>query len=437
MINLARRLLKGALAFSAVRDQAISGHSTSTQNDAGIGAALDGAGNFLFLGYTDAANDVGWLAKFDADMALLWQRKQSLTARFRNPAAAPRVDSSDNVYVMGQGYVTAAPELPMLFKYNSAGTLQWQRQLTDASSSNIKNHVLDASGNSYFCLGVAVATEFAIVAKYNNAGAIQWQRKLSSTYQVATYDLTFASDGGILVVGGFKDGGAATADFRGFIIKYTTAGAVSWQYKIHWGAQGAWNCLAVDSVTGDIYLGGQYSAAAVLTGAITKLNSSGTHQWTRRHPTSNTFINALAVDTATGNVYAYLSDTTTIVTCFDASGTVLWERQIAGDASAAVTIRGRSALAVVGSELWISCEANHTGASKGGDAVLLRMPLAGGNAATCGYIVISIPTATAFTTPSAPTNVAAGLTDAAGTSTDAAGTATDAAGAMTFTTYTS
>lgn len=429
MINLARRLLRGALAFRAQLVRAISGKSTGTQNDGANAVAVDSAGNLLLAG-TTATTVAGWVAKFDAAGTLAWQRKQSLAAAWVTLRVA--VDGSDNVYAGGRGYVSEVPYLPMLFKYNSAGALQWQRQLTSADSSLLAGLCTSAAGDSYVLLSAQPATPYTVLAKYSSAGALQWQRNLSSTYTTSATLMAFAADGGLVLAGIFYDGANAVANSRGIIAKYDTSGAIQWQYKFHWSAtQVNVGGLAVDAATGDIYVTGGYLVSGTLAAFIAKFNSAGTHQWSRRHPTASTSLGAATVDAATGAVYAAGNSPTPSITCWDASGTLLWERTIAGDGSAQVSV---TALAVSGPELLACLQAAKTG--NGLDAVLLRMPLTGGAATTCGYLVLTEPTASVYTTPSAPTVAAAGLTDAAASHTDAAGTATEAAGVMTFTNYT-
>lgn len=409
---------------------AISGYSASTYTDRTYGLTVDSAGNSLLCGVSAASPSYGWLAKFDATDTLLWQRKQSLTTTFSSSLSGS--DSSNNVYLIGAGYVTAAPYLPTLMKYNSAGTLQWQRKLSSADTASALGFSVNAAGDSFLLLAFTPTVYYGITAKYNSSGTLQWQRKLSSTYLVYVRGSCLTPSDDLLVVGTFRDGANATANERGFVVKYNTSGVVQWQYKIHWSIQNVWVTAAVDTATGDIYLGGASYISLNSYAVLTKLNSSGSHQWSRQRSVAGTQVSAVAVDPATGYVYSYSNLETTVV-CMDASATVLWERYITADTGSRITVYR---LVVVNNELLVAGAANHSGASKGEDAVMLRMPLTGGAAtAAVGYINITTPSATTFTAMAAPTNVAAGLTDVAGTATDAAGGATDAAGAITFTNY--
>lgn len=434
MINLARRLLKGALAFRPNRVTAISGQSTGTQTDVSSGCCVDSAGNVVISGYTSPSGAVpGWVAKFNSGYVLQWQRKQSLTARFI--VSGFGLDSSDNIYALGSGYVTASPNLPHLFKYNASGTLQWQRKLTSADDSNSLGIVVNSSGDSFICILVLPATAYGLVAKYDTSGALQWQRKLSGAFRVAYSSIAQAHDGGVILAGSMYDGGSAISNSRGIVVKYDASGAIQWQSKIHFTIQGGWSSVAVDSATGDIYVGGDYSVTGVLYGVVAKLNSSGVVQWCIRHPSTSSQIASVIVDPATGNIYFFAQNSGGRLYCVSPSGSLIWERTIIGDASAALTFVAVGGMTISNGDLLIPTFANHSSAGNGFDAVMLRIPLGGGGATTCGYLNIGIPSATTFTSVT-PTSVAAGLTDAAGAHTDAAGTATEAAGVMTFTNYT-
>ena len=58
------------------------------------------------------------------------------------------VDSSDNVYVCGESYTSGTGAL--IVKYDSSGTIQWQRKLGGSShSANGFGIAIDSSDNLY------------------------------------------------------------------------------------------------------------------------------------------------------------------------------------------------------------------------------------------------------------------------------------------------
>ena len=98
------------------------------------------------------------------------------------------IDSSDNIYMCGDTSVTGNSEI-FIAKYNSSGTIQWQRTLggTDGSGNNntyVYSAAIDGSDNLYIFGDTTVVGEGDrdnIIAKYNSSGTIQWVRTLGST----------------------------------------------------------------------------------------------------------------------------------------------------------------------------------------------------------------------------------------------------------------
>jgi hypothetical protein len=113
----------------------------------------------------DTTNSVGYFiagfsstnmvfVKFDTSVAFTYAK--TLTNVYLSPfsSGAIAVDSSGNVYVA----VSKAPSLyyPVIIKYDSSGTIQWQRQLTGASGDS-------------FVYSIAIqSTDFVISGYYTN-----------------------------------------------------------------------------------------------------------------------------------------------------------------------------------------------------------------------------------------------------------------------------
>ena len=95
------------------------------------------------------------------------------------------VDNPANVYVAGTAFNSSAGSVMVLVKYNSSGTLQWQRQLADsnaAASQFGRGYGVVTDGSSYVYVtgrynNTSGGTNMPVV-KYNLSGAIQWQRSI-------------------------------------------------------------------------------------------------------------------------------------------------------------------------------------------------------------------------------------------------------------------
>lgn len=417
------RLLKGSLAFLGGRVDGVYAQSSSTNADHCVGVIVDADGNHLLSGY--APSGVGFVAKLPRNLqTVTWQRKQTLTSFIGRGVG---VDSSGNVYATGQG--TSGVTAPHIFKHAAAGgAVSVQRKLTAAESQNIFAPAVSASGDVYVAIdNQNAANPYGHIAKYNSSIAIQWQRKLTHTYDTAVTGVALNSAGDVIGIGYFRDGADNLASTRGTVFKAAAAdGVLAWQYKIHFSVEGSWFYVAVDQVTDDILVAGQADIGGSGKAVVAKLDSAGSVDWHKVHPTSSTNVRAIAVESQSGDVFVGVSDDS--VHCFDSSGNFKWARTIA--AQTAVTVYG---LAFDGDTLIVALGADKT--SEGSNAAILRLPRdSGGLAGTYGYITTTDPGAVAWTTDSI-TSATAGMTEAAGTLTDAAGSFTDAAQTLTFTPF--
>lgn len=423
MINIARRLLKGSLAFLGGRVDGVYAQSSGTNADHCVGVAVDPSGNYFMTGYTPLG--VGVVAKLPQNLAsVTWQRKQTLTSFL---GVGIGVDSSGNAYATGQG--TSGVTAPHIFKYAAAGgAVSVQRKLTAAESQNIYAPAVNSSGDVYVAISNGnAANPYGHIGKYNSSLTIQWQRQLSHTYDTAATGVALNASGDVIGIGYFRDGADAIGNERGVVFKAAASdGVLAWQYKIHFSVQGRWNYVAVDQVTGDILVGGYALIGGNQKGTIALLDSDGAVSWHAVHPTTNELVTAVAVESQTGDVFVGMSDNT--VSCFDSSGTLKWNRLIAAQTS--VSVRG---LAFDGDILLVAMGADKT--SEGSNAAILRLPRdSGGLVGTYGIITTTDPGAVAWTTGSI-TSASAGMTEGAGTLTDAAGSFVDDAQTLTFTPF--
>ena len=100
------------------------------------------------------------------------------------------VDSSGNSYIamttVDQANTSSTGM--SLIKLNSSGALQWQRIIVTSSGDlEARDVALDSSGNAYICgfqTGVSGQNDIMIIAKYNSSGTLQWQKVLQSNYDV-------------------------------------------------------------------------------------------------------------------------------------------------------------------------------------------------------------------------------------------------------------
>jgi hypothetical protein len=97
----------------------------------------------------------------------IWQRKITGTTSFQSKRV--RLDSSNNSYIVASDNTDS-----FLLKYNSSGTIQWQRKIANCTLNDL---YVTSTGDSYL-VGQNSSNNLLIV-KYNSSGTIQWQTKMS------------------------------------------------------------------------------------------------------------------------------------------------------------------------------------------------------------------------------------------------------------------
>jgi len=159
--------------------------------DFGQSVAIDSADNVYVLGYTSSEGAGGYdflLAKYDSSGSIQWQRVLGGASSDRGQSVA--IDSADNVYVLGYTSSEGAGSFDFLFaKYNSSGTIQWQRVLGGANFESGESIAID-SGNNLYVFGRTSSTalgdtDFLLGALPNNGS-------LTGTYVLNGVNITYA-----------------------------------------------------------------------------------------------------------------------------------------------------------------------------------------------------------------------------------------------------
>jgi len=285
----------------------------TTPNDRAQGITVDSSGNVYVCGYAyiSSGQTVQSISKYNTSGTIQWQR--TLTDSYfthQDAAYGIAVDNSGNVYVCGYGTNSSGTAVQSISKWNNSGTIQWQNTLTDAYSSPYdiaQGITVDSSGNVYVCgFGTnSLGNYVQSISKWNNSGTIQWQRTLADTYATpgdSAQGIAVDSSGNVYVCGyGINSSGQTVQS----ISKYNTSGTIQWQRTLaapYTRAQG----ITVDS-SGNVYVCGYGSnSSGYGVQSISKWNNSGTIQWqntlTDSYTTPSDSAQGITVDSS-GNVY--------------------------------------------------------------------------------------------------------------------------------------
>lgn len=191
------------------------------------GVTTDSSNNIYVVG---DGNDRGLLTKLDSNGAVLWQRDPGLAGIGLRDVA---IDSSGNNYSVGffgtyQSQGAGANELYLL-KYDTNNNLVWERTLGSASNEYGYGIVIDNYNNIYvtgYTYSVDADSDL-LIAKYDTNGTIQWQKALGGVGNTSGYGITKDSSGNVYVIGTTLSGGVFNREIM--LTKYTSAGYLAWQ----------------------------------------------------------------------------------------------------------------------------------------------------------------------------------------------------------------
>jgi len=206
------------------------GGTGGTGTDFGIGIALDSASNVYVTGFSDNNSTYDLvLAKYNTTGTLQWQRTLGNNTGGSDAGYGVVVDSANNIYVTGLingiGILVA--------KYNSSGAIEWQRSLTGSATISAVGAAVDSSNNVYVTAygdisGSGGANYDIFTAKYDSAGTLQWQRKLSTTASDQSYGIALDSAGSMYNIGVTNVSGVAVA----LLTKFPSDGTLTGTYSL-------------------------------------------------------------------------------------------------------------------------------------------------------------------------------------------------------------
>ena len=150
-------------------------------------------------------------------------------------------------------------------------THSWTRQITAAGNAQNFGQVrADSSGNVYAMFGGGTSS---YIVKYNSSGTIQWQKNIDYTSQDAVGSVAVDSTGAVYVTGNYSGSGMWFAKIA------SDAGSVSWTKTItDADVVASQPQIQIDN-NDNVYVAGR--TASNLATFIAKFNSSGTLDWRR------------------------------------------------------------------------------------------------------------------------------------------------------------
>jgi hypothetical protein len=318
----------------------------------------DSAGNLYAL--TDSNSGQGTVVivtKYTAAGSIAWQK--TLTGRLALNLA---IDSSDQAYVVTKG---EGSELQII-KFSTTGTVVWDKNYNYDEGTNLDQAFIEEKTSTSLVVAAAVTGPFPSYTLLLNIsatnGSVNTQKTLERDGQNVYPTGIDVTDNGttVYVTGYYYDGNTDTDKM--FIEKMNSSLVRVWSKSLESGTNyGMYGGDCASDAQGNIYAVGTYQVANVnldgggnansTAGILTKLNSSGVVQWTRRigpGPCGGFAAGLTATDV--GDVYlsalTYVNKNTgqfaeapeyiqfgygeskLIVARYDTQGAVIWQRYV-------------------------------------------------------------------------------------------------------------
>ena len=268
------------------------------------------------------------------------------------------IDSTDNVYTAGNtggSLISLSNGLTDIFvaKHSKNSALVWSQQFGSGDADSITDIILDSSDNIYVSgysygdfSGTNNGSADIIVLKLDNNGNEVWRKQFGTVEDDIATGIKIDSNGDLILAGysttGFDSNTSnGLHDIIAFKISSTT-GTLIWSEQFGSGAKDIANDLVLDGAD-NIYIVGYsegdidgIASAGSTDTFISKLNSSGTIQWTKKIGTTATDeATSIAIDSGnnlyiSGNTKGALDGNTTLgntdqfVLKYDDAGTLLW-----------------------------------------------------------------------------------------------------------------
>ena len=165
----------------------------------------DSSGNIYAVGGTsDPGDQKILLFKVNSSYTLQWQKQFDSGSSENIYAYSSALDSSGNLYMCGVRR-QSSPEHGFLIKYNSSGTFQWGKAI--GSTFDEMNAVTVDSNDDVYVAGRVDGTQRPTgcsgnpmgIIKFNSSGTVQWQRVFAGQDDIDVHHIRTNSLGSVVV----------------------------------------------------------------------------------------------------------------------------------------------------------------------------------------------------------------------------------------------
>ena len=283
--------------------------------------AVDGMGNPYITGKSyssdlpgpnSSGSIGGFLAKYSSGGDSLWVQPLQFSSSL-NEGHAIAFDASDNLYVGGSTGRDSSTHAFLARYDTSSGSLLWGREIgenADFHGDTSRSVTTDVAGNVYVAGGTSGgpvgSSGSNFLAKYDSDGSVLWDRQFGpSGYSVGR---SVAADaGGNTYLSGHKWSGQGNDRRRdAFFSKYDINGNALWTHDFDYSSGSRGYSVTVDTA-GNSYVTGSIGGLDSTDMFLAKYDTGGNVLWTQEidmlgHVQSEFDVADVVVDDA-GNVY--------------------------------------------------------------------------------------------------------------------------------------
>ncbi len=297
--NLDVLLLKFASNGTLLWERTWGGSS----NDFGRGVAVDPSGNIYVTGDTDSfgVNRDVFLLKFNSNGELLWQKTWGGSNYDIGSGVA--TDSSGNVYVTGGTWSFGVGNTSLfLLKFDSSGTLLWQKTWGGAVDNHGYGVAVDALGGVYvtgYTDSFGTGESDVLLLKFNATGGLLWQRTWGGPGTNFGYGVAVGASESIYVTG--ITAGSGDVNFQVPLLVFNSTGSLMSQ--ITWGGSNTnYGYGVVVDTSGQVLVTGSVREAPPYTLSSLVSNALGTPSWSLGSPSFTTGSPNFIPGTPTGSM---------------------------------------------------------------------------------------------------------------------------------------
>lgn len=287
-----------------------------TTQDNFRGITVDSSGNCYAIGYTNTNGYDIIFAKYNTSGVLQWIKALSAGTTYEYGYAIC-VDSTDNIYITGISATstTLASQNIVILKYNSAGTLQWQRTLANSTGNNDAGYGIRATATNVFIAGIITQTNSDVfVASLPSDGT------KTGTYALGSTSMVYAASSLSESTPSYTEADATTV----------TVFSYSFGILANNGTNGTGFFDVISDTSDNIYTIGNLAGAADQSVYLGKYSSSGTLLLGKSISTSGNYLiaNNIKLDSAGNFIILAINSSTGITILFkiNSTGTLVWVR---------------------------------------------------------------------------------------------------------------